>query len=151
MYTCPQFGRCLWSKVHACSSPLASSPAPSEYELWELPRWNKIYLILSYPSSLHFISFFFCPRLSHLQLMQRKWWKLGMWETGNETTFHLQIAISSETVLPNWFLASTEAIYILSSNSPSASVMVIVSGLLPEGRNSSNLWGIPSGRVSMVL
>ena len=53
--------------------------------------------------------------------------------------FHLQIVLASEKVVPNWFLASTEALYILSSISPSAPVMVIVSGLLPEGRNGPNL------------
>ena len=73
------------------------------------------------------------------------------WEFGSETTFHLQIILASEEVLPNWFLASTETIYILFSNSPSAPVMVIVLGLSPEGRNSPNLWGILSGRVSTAL
>ena len=55
-------------------------------------------------------------------------------EARSETTFHLQIVLSSETVLPNWFLASTETLYILFSNSPSATMMVIRPGLLPEGK-----------------
>ena len=60
-------------------------------------------------------------------------------KAGNETTFHLQSILASEEVMPNWFLASIKTVYILSSNSPSASVMVIPSGLLPEGRNGPNL------------
>ena len=77
--------------------------------------------------------------------------KAGVWEAGSETTLHLHIVLASEEFMPNWFLASTETVYIFSSNSPSSPVMVIRSGLIPEGRNGPNLWEIPSEEITKAL